>query len=141
MGKNFRKAFSLIELLVVILILGLLAAFIVPNIIGKSEQAKKDLVCVQMNSIANALKMFKLDNGVYPDTGEGLNALIVNPSPEKYAQYAQSPYIEDLPKDSWHNDFIYTSADSSFELISLGADKKEGGSNENEDILFSRCKK
>lgn len=141
MRENLRKAFSLIELLVVILILGLLAAFIVPNIIGKSEQAKKDLVCVQMNSIANALKMFKLDNGVYPDTEDGLNTLITNPNPEKYPQYASNPYIEDLPKDSWQNNFIYTSTDGSFELISLGADRKEGGSNENEDIFLSRCKK
>lgn len=141
MRKNFKKAFSLIELLVVILILGLLAAFIVPNIIGKSEQAKQDLVCVQMSSITNALKMFKLDNGIYPDTEDGLNTLIANPSPEKYPQYAPNPYIENLPKDSWQNNFIYTSTDGSFELISLGADRKEGGSNENEDIFFSRCKK
>lgn len=141
MRENLRKAFSLIELLVVILILGLLAAFIVPNIIGKSEQAKKDLVCVQMNSIANALKIFKLDNGVYPDTEDGLNTLITNPNPEKYPQYASNPYIEDLPKDSWQNNFIYTSTDGSFELISLGADRKEGGSNENEDIFLNRCKK
>lgn len=141
MRKNLKKAFSLIELLVVILILGILAAFIVPNIIGKSEQAKQDLVCVQMSSITNALKMFKLDNGIYPDTEDGLNTLITNPSPEKYPQYAPNPYIENLPKDSWQNNFIYTSTDGSFELISLGADRKEGGSNENEDIFFSRCKK
>lgn len=141
MKENFRKAFSLIELLVVILILGILAAFIVPNIIGKSEQAKQDLVCTQMSSVANALKMFKLDNGVYPETDEGLLALASNPNPEKYSNYAPSPYLENTPKDSWGNQFVYTSTDTGFDIISLGADKKEGGSNEASDILFSRCKK
>jgi len=67
-----KKAFSLLELLVVILILGLLAAFVVPNLIGAGEKAKRDLVCSQMSSIEQALKMFKLDNGMYPETEEGL---------------------------------------------------------------------
>ncbi len=68
--KMTKKAFSLLELLVVILILGLLAAFVAPNLIGAGEKAKRDLVCSQMSSIAQALKMFKLDNGMYPDTEE-----------------------------------------------------------------------
>ena len=67
-NRPTRKAFSLLELLVVILILGILAAFVAPNLIGKGEQAKRDLVCVQMSSTGQALDMFKLDNGVYPET-------------------------------------------------------------------------
>ena len=77
MQKNSRSAFSLIELMIVIVILGLLAAMAMPSLTGKGEEAKRNLVCVQMKSIYNAsLDMFKLDNSVYPSTSEGLEALV-----------------------------------------------------------------
>ncbi|MDD5117924.1 MAG: type II secretion system protein GspG, partial [Sulfuricurvum sp.] len=77
MEKNQkRNAFTLIEIMVVIIILGLLAAFVIPNITGKSEEAKQKLVCVQMKSLSEGLKMFKIDNGSYPTTEEGIAALI-----------------------------------------------------------------
>jgi len=138
-----KKAFSLMELLIVIIILGLLASLIMPNLIGKSEEAKQKLVCVQMKNISQALKMFKLDNGNYPTTEEGLQALIKNPDPEKYPNYSSKGYFEDgnLPKDPWSHPFIYTSDGSKYEIVSLGADGKEGGSGENKDIYFSQCQK
>jgi len=136
-----KKAFSLLELLVVILILGLLAAFVVPNLIGAGEKAKRDLVCTQMSSISQALKMFKLDNGTYPETEEGLEALLKNPDPEKYPDYSSKPYLEKLPKDSWHHPFIYVRKGEHFDLISLGADRREGGEGEGADIYYSRCRK
>jgi prepilin-type N-terminal cleavage/methylation domain-containing protein len=77
-----RSAFTLIEIMVVIIILGMLAAFVIPNITGKSEEAKQKLVCIQMKSLSEGLKMFKIDNGSYPTTEEGLAALISNPSEE-----------------------------------------------------------
>jgi general secretion pathway protein G len=136
-----RRGFSLLELLVVILILGILAAFVAPNLIGKGEQAKRDLVCVQMSNIGQALKMFKLDNGLYPDTEEGLQALLKNPSTDKYPNYPGAPYLESMPKDSWQNGFGYLKQEEVFELISFGADRKEGGSGDAADIFFSQCKK
>jgi general secretion pathway protein G len=136
-----KSAFSLLELLVVILILGLLAAFVAPNLIGAGEKAKRDLVCTQMSSISQALKMFKLDNGVYPDTEEGLEALLKNPDAEKYPNYAPQPYLEKLPKDSWRSPFTYVKTENGFDLISLGADRKEGGEGEAADIYYSRCQK
>jgi len=139
--KNLRKGFSLLELLVVILILGILAAFVAPNLIGKGEQAKRDLVCVQMSSIGGALDMFKLSNGVYPETEEGLQALVGNPDPGKYPNYPNSPYMKSIPKDSWQNPFGYLKNENGFELISFGADRKEGGSGDAEDIFFSKCNK
>lgn len=78
---NKRRGFTLIEIMVVIIILGLLAVFVIPSITGKSEEAKAKMVCIQMKSISEALKMFKLDNGSYPTTEEGLNALVSNPNP------------------------------------------------------------
>jgi general secretion pathway protein G len=136
-----KKAFSLLELLVVILILGILAAFVAPNLIGAGEKAKRDLVCSQMSNISQALKMFKLDNGMYPDTEEGLKALLQNPDREKYPNYSSHPYIEKMPKDSWGNTFTYLKTDGGFELVSFGADRKEGGEDEGADIYFSRCGK
>jgi general secretion pathway protein G len=136
-----RKAFSLLELLVVILILGILAAFVAPNLIGKGEQAKRDLVCVQMSSVGQALDMFKLSNGVYPETEEGLQALVSNPDPDKYPNYDRTPYMKTLPKDSWQNPFGYLKNGNGFELISFGADRKEGGTGDAEDIFYSKCKK
>jgi len=136
-----RHAFSLLELLVVILILGILAAFVAPNLIGAGEKAKRDLVCTQMASVGQALKMFKLDNGTYPDTEEGLQALMKNPDPDKYPNYSPKPYLEKLPKDSWKQPFVYLKKGDDFDLISLGADRKEGGEGEGADIYYSRCRK
>jgi general secretion pathway protein G len=139
--RILRKGFSLLELLVVILILGILAAFVAPNLIGKGEQAKRDLVCVQMSSVGQALDMFKLSNGTYPDTEEGLQALLSNPDTEKYPNYDETPYMKSLPKDSWQNPFGYLKTEEGFELISFGADRKEGGTGDAADIFFSKCKK
>ena len=138
-----RKAFTLIELMIVIVILGLLAAMVMPSLTGKGEEAKRDLVCVQMKGIYNgALDMFKINNSVYPSTEEGLEALVKNPDEEKYSNYSSSGYFKDakMPKDSWGNDFIYINNDGKVELISLGADKKEGGSDSKADIKMSECK-
>ncbi len=139
--KKTKRGFTLIELLVVIVILGLLAGFIVPNVIGKGEQAKQKLTCVQMKSIAQSLELFKQDNGNYPTLEEGLKALLQNPDAEKYTGYLPGGYIsgKTLPKDPWKNDYIYVIDDKGFDLISLGADKKEGGNDENKDIKLSTC--
>ena len=124
--KIMKKAFTLMELMVVIIILGLLASFVLPSLTGKSEEAKKKIVCVQMKSIAQALKMYKIDNSSYPTTQEGLKIL------------ETKKYFEDnkAPKDSWGKDYIYTASEDGFEIISFGPNKKEGG---NDDIYYSKC--
>jgi len=126
-----RKAFSLIELMIVIVILGLLAAMVMPSLTNKGEEAKVNLVCVQMKSIYNgSLDMYKVDNSIYPSTEEGLELL------------AEKNYFKDkkLPKDSWGNNFIYINNGGKVEIISLGADKKEGGEDSATDIKMSECK-
>lgn len=137
-----RKAFTLIEIMVVIIILGLLAAFVIPNITGKSGEAKQKLVCIQMKSLNESLKMFKIDNGSYPTSEEGLKALMVNPNPEQYSGYSPSSYIEgkNLPKDPWNKSYLYLNLDGTVELISLGSDGKEGGNNEDKDQKLSECR-
>ncbi len=127
-----RKAFSLIELMIVIVILGLLAAMVMPSLTGKSEEAKRDLVCVQMKSIYDgALDMYKIKHSRYPSTEEGLGVLTKDDS-----------YFKDgkMPKDSWGHAFVYLYSEGKVELISLGADKKEGGEGSAADIRLSECK-
>jgi general secretion pathway protein G len=132
MRKSMRRGFSLIELMIVIVILGLLAAMVMPSLTGKGEEAKRNLVCVQMKSIYDgALDMYKIKNSVYPSTEEGLEALTQT-----------DEYFKDgkMPKDSWGQKFIYINNGGKVELISLGADKKEGGEGEGKDIKLSECK-
>lgn len=141
-NKQKRDAFTLIEIMVVIIILGLLAAFVIPNITGKSEEAKQKLVCIQMKSIAEGLKMFKIDNGSYPTAEEGISALVTNPSTDSYQSYSKNGYLEGkkMPKDPWNHPYIYLNDGTDFDLVSLGSDGKEGGADEAKDQKFSECK-
>ena len=103
--------------------------------------SKKDRVCLNMDGITQPLKMFKLDNGVYPSSKEGLEALLSNPDVLKYPNYASIAYLEYLPTDSWGTEIVYVKTKDGFELISYGADKKEGGEDEGADIFYSGCGK
>ncbi len=139
--KTTKRAFSLIELLVVILILGLLVGLVAPRVIEQGNEAQRKLACTQMGTTKQALKMFKLDNGTYPETDEGLEALVANPDTDKYPNYSGSPYLEKIPKDSWGTPLTYIKAGSEFKMVSFGADRKEGGDAEGKDILFPDCQK
>jgi len=122
-----RKAFTLIELLVVIVILGILAAIVVPRITGRVDQAKVEATKVQMKAIKDALEQYKLDNGFYPTTEQGLRALVEKPNtPPVPIRWRQ--YLDKVPKDAWDQDFIYVSpgVNRLFELRSMGPDRKEG---------------
>ncbi|MDF1875395.1 type II secretion system major pseudopilin GspG [Sulfurimonas sp. SAG-AH-194-I05] len=146
MNKNrtkMRSAFTLMELMIVIVILGLLSALVLPNIMGKAEDAKQRLVCIQMKNIDEALKSFKFDNGMYPETEDGLKALLSNPDEQKYKNYANGGYLDgiNLPIDPWKNHYIYLNEDDGVELISLGADGKEEGKDNNKDITLRACNK
>lgn len=140
---KMRSAFTLMELMIVIVILGLLSALVLPNIMGKAEDAKQRLVCIQMKNVQEALKSFKFDNGLYPDTEEGLQALIKNPDEKKYKSFATSGYLdgENLPIDPWKNHYIYLNEDGVINIISLGADGKENGKDNNKDITLVDCNK
>jgi len=122
-----KKGFTLIELLVVIVILGILAAIVVPRITGRVDEARIEATKVQIKAIKDSLEQYKLDNGFYPTTEQGLRALVEKPnSPPVPTRWRQ--YLDKLPKDAWGNDFIYISpgVQRPFELRSLGPDGKEG---------------
>ena len=141
MKKKFRSGFTLMELMIVIVILGLLSAMVLPNIMGKAEDAKQRLTCIQMLNIEEALKSFKFDNGMYPDTEEGLKALVKNPDEEKYKSFATGGYLsgDKLPRDPWKNNYIFINEDGDINLISLGANGKEGGDESDKDIELKSC--
>lgn len=130
-----QSGFTLLEVMVVIAILGLMAALIVPNIMGQSEQAKAKLAQTNMASIASALDLYKLDNNQYPTTAEGLEALVTKPASAR--NWNPSGYLKSVPEDPWGNAYVYTSSNrNSYELVSLGADGEEGGQDFDADIRY-----
>lgn len=139
--KQLRDGFSLIELLIVIVILGGLVAVVAPGLMDSADQAKRDTVCLKMHDLKKRLDMFKLDNGVYPETEEGFQALLANPDTDKYPNYRAKPYLKKLPKDSWKTPFVYLNKGDNVEIISFAGDRKEGGEGNGKDILFSQCDK
>ena len=134
-----KKAFTLLELLVVIAILGMLAAFVVPAVVGKKDESQRKITCTQMASIEEVLEQFKMDNSNYPDSEEGLEALVANPDTDKYPQYARTPYYKKMPKDSWGKPFMYIKTEDSFIIKSYAGDRKEGGTGGDEDIIYPGC--
>ncbi|RUM43161.1 MAG: type II secretion system protein GspG [Desulfurobacterium sp.] len=121
-----RRGFTLIELMVVIVILGLLAALVAPKFLKRGEEAKVTTTEVQMKNIEQALKLYKLHNSFYPTTEQGLKALVEKPEEDPVPKNWKGPYMEKIPKDAWGNDFIYISDGKQFNLISPGPDGEEG---------------
>jgi general secretion pathway protein G len=137
--SSFPRGFTLIELMVVIVILGVLAGLIVPRIMGRPEEAKQTKARIQMESIETALKLYKLDNGRYPSTEQGLEALVAPPTVgELPRSWRQGGYLEKgkVPKDPWGNPYIYLSPGihADFDLVSYGADGQPEGEGKNRDI-------
>ncbi len=134
-----RQGFTLIELLVVILILGLLAGIVGPRLFGRAEEAKRAKAVTQITHIGTALKMYKLDNGYYPTTEQGLNALVAEPQTEPLPRkWKKGGYLEKkkIPKDPWNNEYIFLSPGThdDVDISSYGADGVPGGEDDNRDI-------
>ena len=134
-----NRGFSLIELMVVVIILGILAMYIGPKLMGRTEQAKEVQTRVQIEGLETALKLYKLDNGFYPTTEQGLQALVERPDAENVSQnWRKGGYLEKgkVPKDPWGNEFIYLSPgiQGDYDITSYGADGVPGGEDENKDI-------
>src|SRR3954469_4038491 len=127
--------FTLIEVLVVVMILGILAALVVPRVMDRPDEAKRVAARADVNSLVQALKLYRLDNGTYPTTDQGLQALVqrpgTNPAPANW-----KPYLDRLPKDPWGTDYQYLSpgVHGEIDVFSLGADKARGGEENNADI-------
>ncbi len=115
----------------------LLAALVVPKLIGRTEEAKKTQTRVQIKSLQQALELFKLDNGFYPSTDQGLDALVRMPEGGRIPKnYRKGGYIDRNPKDPWGNPYVYVSPGQrgDYEISSYGADGVQGGEGEDADI-------
>ncbi|HON91339.1 MAG TPA: type II secretion system major pseudopilin GspG [Sedimentisphaerales bacterium] len=130
----FRPGFTLIELMIVVVILGLLATTVMPKILSRPDQARQTKAAVDIRAIQSALAMFKTDIGRFPTTAEGLQALVTNPG---LKGYNSEGYLERVPIDPWGNPYVYISPglhSKDYDLKSLGKDGEEGGTGKDADI-------
>lgn len=125
-GKSKRRGFTLLELMIVIVILGLIAGLVGLKLIKRGEEAKLTVTKVQMKNLEDALNLYKLHNSRYPTTEQGLKALVEKPDVDPIPKNWKGPYIEKVPTDAWGNEFIYVSDGKHFTLISPGPDGEEG---------------
>ena len=128
------KAFTLIELMIVVVILGILATTIMPKILNRPEQARRTKAKVEISKIETALAMFKLETGRYPTTSQGLAALVNDPGVENYNP---DGYLDKVPHDPWNNPYVYLQPsinNRDFDLESYGKDGENGGADDDADI-------
>ena len=136
--QNQSKGFTLIEVLVVVVILGILGAVVVPNLLSRPDAARLQAAETDIRMLASALDVYRLDNFQYPSSEQGLEALVQRPTgfPEP-PNYNPDGYIKKLPSDPWGSKYVYERRDTNFSLFSLGADGQEGGEGQNADIRFA----
>ena len=132
-----QTGLTMIEIMVVVVIIGILAALIVPNIAGRDDQARVTTAQSNLKAMAQALELYKLDNFSYPTTSQGLEALVSNPGDAP--NWNASGYLKKLEKDPWGQPYLYLSpADTGpYDIISYGADRQEGGEGVAADIVLS----
>lgn len=136
--KRQAAGFTLIEIMVVVVILGVLSALIVPNIIGRPDEARVAAAKLGVQEVGKALEFYRLDNGFYPSTDQGLEALVSEPTgfPEP-RKWNPEGYLKSVPEDPWGEPYLYYNEDRSIEVCSFGADRQEGGEGVDADILLS----
>ena len=133
--SGIQRGFTLIELMVVLVIIGVLAALIVPNVIGAADEARVTAARTDVTNIMGALKLYRLDNQRYPTSEQGLAALIERPSGGPQPMNWK-PYLEKLPKDPWGQPYQYLNPGvrGEVDVMSFGADNQSGGEGNNADI-------
>ena len=132
------RGFTLIEILVVVVILGILGAVVVPNLMDRPDQARIQAAKTAVQGIGGALDLYRLDNFNYSSTDQGLEALVSRPSGFPEAKnWAEGGYLDKSPLDPWGNAYAYTNTGSDFELVCYGADGAQGGESVNADINYA----
>ena len=128
---------TLIEMMIVLVIIGIIAAVVVPNVIGRPDEARVTVAKTDIRSIGSALELYRLDNRQYPTTQQGLLALAKEPTlAPRPTNWANGGYLPQVPVDPWGQDYIYRSPGESgrYDIISLGADGKPGGEGVDSDL-------
>lgn len=132
-----RAGLTLVEMIVVLAIIAVVAVLIVPNVIGRPDEARVTVAKTDLKTVATALRMYRLDNGDYPTTQQGLAALAGRPtSPPEPRAYPAEPYLTEVPTDPWGKDYIYRSPGLTgpYDLLSYGKDGEEGGEKLDADL-------
>lgn len=132
MHRASQAGFTLIEIMVVVFILGLLVTLVAPRIIGRTDEARVTKAKADIRAIEEAANMFKLDNGFYPSSAEGLAALVQ--APPRARKFNPDGYLTKVPVDPWGSEYIYQSDGRNVVVLSLGADRVEGGEGYDGDI-------
>ena len=135
--RSLQRGFTLIEIMVVVVIMGVLAALVVPKLLNRAGESKVAAAKVDISTIMQALKLYKLDNQRYPTTEQGLQALLTKPTSGPAANgWKAGGYLEKMPKDPWGNPYQYMApgVHGEVDVISLGADGTPGGSGDDADI-------
>ncbi len=132
-GVRGEAGFSLIEIMVVVFIMGLLVTLVAPRILGRTDDARATKAAADIRSVEQALSLYKLDNGTFPTTDQGLEALVLQPSSGPAARRWRQ-YLENVPLDPWDLPYIYESNGRDYILLSFGADGSEGGDGPDADI-------
>ena len=135
MRREKAGGFTLIEVLVVVAILGILAAIVVPRIMDRPDEAKRVAAKADVGAIAQALKLYRLDNGFYPSTDQGLGALVQRPTSQPVPANWKV-YLERMPKDPWGSDYQYLNPGvrGEIDVFSLGSDRARGGEGNGADV-------
>ncbi|MCK5912721.1 MAG: type II secretion system major pseudopilin GspG [Desulfuromusa sp.] len=137
LGKQNQRGFTLIEIMVVVVILGILAAIVVPRLLDEPEKARRISAATQIRSFEEALGIFKLENGFYPSTEQSLQALVTKPSVGRIpAHYKEGGYIRKIPLDPWGQPYLYLypGVHGELDLFSYGPDGETGGEGDNADV-------
>jgi general secretion pathway protein G len=145
--RKYSRGFTLIELMIVIVIVGILATLLIPRIMERPEDARRMKAKVDIKSIESALKLYKIDNGFYPTSEQGLEALISKPdTPPVPNKWKEGGYLEGgaVPKDPWDNPYYYVSPTEDgkdYEIVSYGRDREPGGTGRDADITSADLSK
>ncbi len=137
MNKTTQQGFTLIEVMIVVVILGILASIVVPKIMGRPDEARATRTQQDIRAIGAALDLYRLDNFSYPSTDQGLEALVTNPANlPQGAHWKQGGYLDQVPNDAWGRPYFYLrpGVHGEYDLYSFGADGVEGGTEANADI-------
>ena len=130
-----ERGFTLIEILVVVMILGLLISLAAPRIMGRTDEARIVKAKADMKAVEEALNLYRLDSGLYPSTDQGLSALVEKPTTgDPPRNWRDDGYLERVPVDPWDREYLYASDGSRYTLQTFGADGEEGGDGVNADI-------
>ena len=135
--RRSRAGLTLVEMIVVLVIIAVVAVMIVPNVIGRPDEARVTVAKSDLKAVAAALRMYRLDNGTYPTTEQGLQALVERPDTDPLAaNWSAEGYLPEAPRDPWGRDYVYRSPGrtGAFDLLSYGKDGEEGGEGLDADL-------